>query len=197
MKVLEDNINNKDFLSKGIYWCKPRNTTLSERANVFMEKACKNNELSCVIEIDSFEEFLNSIYKNYEHKNPIIDERWNDFDNRKKEINFSSDKTAQSPLKMNTFVSTELPSCNVFETDISKVIYTFGLSKVEDRDSKRIIIALLKKDQREMLELLAKGYTQKEIAEKLKMSQSNVSQKLNSIKKELQDSMIQIMPYIL
>ena len=86
---------------------------------------------------------------------------------------------------------------NVFETDISKVIYTFGLSKVEDRDSKRIIIALLKKDQREMLELLAKGYTQKEIAEKLKMSQSNVSQKLNSIKKELQDSMIQIMPYIL
>lgn len=118
MKVLEDNINNKDFLSKGIYWCKPRNTTLSERANVFMEKACKNNELSCVIEIDSFEEFLNSIYKNYEHKNPIIDERWNDFDNRKKEINFSSDKTAQSPLKMNTFVSTELPSCNVFETDI-------------------------------------------------------------------------------
>ena len=86
---------------------------------------------------------------------------------------------------------------NVFETDISKVIYTFGLSKVEDRDSKRIIIALLKKDQMEMLELLAKGYTQKEIAEKLKMSQSNVSQKLNSIKKELQDSMIQIMPYIL
>lgn len=118
MKVLEDNINNKDFLSKGIYWCKPRNTTLSERANAFMEKACKNNELSCVIEIDSFDEFLNSIYKNYEHKNPIIDERWKDFDNRKKDIIFSSDKTAQSPLKMNTFVSKELPLCNVFETDI-------------------------------------------------------------------------------
>nr|WP_272510014.1 hypothetical protein [Brachyspira hyodysenteriae] len=29
------------------------------------------------------------------------------------------------------------------------------------------------------------------------MSQSNVSQKLNNIKKELQESMIQIMPYIL
>ncbi|WP_420914522.1 helix-turn-helix transcriptional regulator [Brachyspira hyodysenteriae] len=71
------------------------------------------------------------------------------------------------------------------------------MSKLEDRDSKRIIIALLKKDQREMLELLSKGYTQKEIAEKLDMSQSNVSQKLNNIKKELQDSMIKIMPYIL
>ena len=32
MKVLEDNIDNKDFLSKGIYWCKPQNTILSERA---------------------------------------------------------------------------------------------------------------------------------------------------------------------
>ena len=86
---------------------------------------------------------------------------------------------------------------NAFEIDLSNVIYTFGLSKLEERDSKRIIIALLKKDQREMLSLLSKGYTQKEIAEELKMSQSNVSQKLNNIKKELQESMIQIMPYIL
>lgn len=119
MKVLEDNIDNKDFLSKGIYWCKPQNTILSERANAFMEKACKNNELSCVIDIDGFDEFLNLIYQNYEHKNLIIDERWKDFDNRKKEINFSSDTISQSSLKMNTFVSTELPSCNVFETDIT------------------------------------------------------------------------------
>ena len=118
MKVLENNIDNKNFLSKGIYWCKLQNTTLSERAAAFMEKACKNNELSCVIDIDGFDEFLNLIYKNYEYKNPIIDERWKDFDNRKKEIIFSLDKKAQSSLKMNTFVSIELPSCNVFETDI-------------------------------------------------------------------------------
>src|SRR5574344_617576 len=119
MKLLEKNINNKDFLSKGIYWCKPQNTTLSARATTFMENVCKNNELSCVIDIDGFDDFLNSIYKNYEYKNPIIDERWKDFDNRKKEINFSSDKIAQNPLKMNTFISEELPSCNVFETDIT------------------------------------------------------------------------------
>ena len=119
MKVLESNIDNKDFLSKGIYWCKLQNTTLSERATAFMEKACQNNDLSCVIDIDGFDEFLNSIYTNYEHKNPIIDERWKDFANRKKTIDFSSNKIAQSSLKMNTFVSTELPSCNVFETDIT------------------------------------------------------------------------------
>ncbi|MDA0041606.1 histidine kinase [Brachyspira hyodysenteriae] len=40
---------------------------------------------------------------------------------------------------------------NAFEIDLSNVIYTFGLSKLEDRDSSRIIIALLKKDQRKML----------------------------------------------
>lgn len=119
MKVLESNIDNKDFLSKGIYWCKLQNTTLSERATAFMEKACQNNDLSCVIDIDGFDKFLNSIYTNYEHKNPIIDERWKDFANRKKTIDFSSNKIAQSSLKMNTFVSTELPSCNVFETDIT------------------------------------------------------------------------------
>ncbi|MDA0093508.1 LuxR C-terminal-related transcriptional regulator [Brachyspira hyodysenteriae] len=34
-----------------------------------------------------------------------------------------------------------------------------------------------------MLSLLSKGYTQKQIAEELKMSQSNVSQKLNNIKR--------------
>lgn len=118
MKVLENNIDNKDFLSKGIYWCKPKGTNLSQRASNFMDRACESNELSCVIDIDGFDEFLNSIYKNYEYKNPIIDERWKDFDNRKKEIIFSSDKASQSSLKMNTFVSKELPSCNVFETDI-------------------------------------------------------------------------------
>lgn len=83
MKVLESNIDNKDFLSKGIYWCKLQNTTLSERATAFMEKACQNNDLSCVIDIDGFNEFLNSININYEHKNPIIDDRWKDFANRK------------------------------------------------------------------------------------------------------------------
>ncbi|MCZ9838503.1 histidine kinase [Brachyspira hyodysenteriae] len=57
---------------------------------------------------------------------------------------------------------------NVFETDISKVIYTFGLSKVEDRDSKRIIIALLKKDQREILELLIKRIYTKRNSRKIR-----------------------------
>ena len=33
-----------------------------------------------------------------------------------KTIDFSLDKTAKSSLKMNTFVLTKLPSCNVFET---------------------------------------------------------------------------------
>ncbi len=118
MKVFEDNIDNTDFLSKGICWCIPRNTGLSERASAFMEKACEANSLSCVIEINGFDDFLNLIYQNDENKNAIIDEKWKDFENRKKEILFSCDKFAMSSLKMNSFVSTELPKCNVFDTHI-------------------------------------------------------------------------------
>lgn len=119
MKVLEENINNKDFLSKGIYWCKPKNTNLSQRAYEFMEKACQKDELSCVIDIDGFDELLNLIYTNGEYKNSVIDERWKDFNNRKKEVNFSSDRASQTLLKTNTFISKELPKCNIFDTDIA------------------------------------------------------------------------------
>lgn len=87
---------------------------------------------------------------------------------------------------------------NVYNSfDLSNIVYTYGLSKIEERDTKRIMIAILKKEQKEILHLLSKGYTQKDIAKKLKVSQSNISQKLEAIKRELKDSLVKIMPYIL
>lgn len=81
--------------------------------------------------------------------------------------------------------------------DLSNIVYIYGLSKIEERDTKRVMIAILKKEQKEILHLLSKGYTQKDIAKKLKVSQSNISQKLEAIKRELKDSLVKIMPYIL
>ena len=81
--------------------------------------------------------------------------------------------------------------------DLSNIVYTYGLSKIEERDTKRVMIAILKKEQKEILYLLSQGYTQKDIAKKLKVSQSNISQKLEAIKRELKDSLVKIMPYIL
>ncbi|WP_300369888.1 sigma factor-like helix-turn-helix DNA-binding protein, partial [Brachyspira sp.] len=86
---------------------------------------------------------------------------------------------------------------STFETDLSNIIYTFGLSDIENRDTKRIIIAVLKPEHKKILSLLSKGYTQKEIAKELNLSQSNISQKLNTVKKEIKESLTDIMPYIL
>lgn len=80
---------------------------------------------------------------------------------------------------------------------LSNIVYTYGLSKIEERDTKRVMIAILKKEQKEILYLLSQGYTQKDIAKKLKVSQSNISQKLEAIKRELKDSLVKIIPYIL
>ncbi|MEI0562118.1 ArsR family transcriptional regulator [Brachyspira pilosicoli] len=87
---------------------------------------------------------------------------------------------------------------NVYNSfDLSNIVYTYGLSKIEERDTKRVMIAILKKEQKEILYLLSQEYTQKDIAKKLKVSQSNISQKLEAIKRELKDSLVKIMPYIL
>lgn len=75
-------------------------------------------------------------------------------------------------------------------------LYTYGLSNIQERDVKRIIIALLPKDHIEVLKLYSNGYTQKEIGEKLNVSQSSISQKLEHIKKSLKDSIVAVLPYL-
>lgn len=75
-------------------------------------------------------------------------------------------------------------------------LYTYGLSNIQERDVKRIIIALLPKDHIEVLKLYSNGYTQKEIGEKLNVSQSSISQKLEHIKKSLKDSIVAVLSYL-
>ncbi|WP_297286802.1 sigma factor-like helix-turn-helix DNA-binding protein [uncultured Brachyspira sp.] len=48
----------------------------------------------------------------------------------------------------------------------------------------------------EVLKLYSNGYTQKEIGEKLNVSQSSISQKLEHIKKSLKDSIVAVLPYL-
>lgn len=79
---------------------------------------------------------------------------------------------------------------------LSSIIYSHGLSSIENRDIKRIIIAMLTKEQKKIIDLYSKGYTQREIAKTLKVSQSNISQRIDSIKSELKKSLIEVIPYI-
>ncbi|WP_347292668.1 sigma factor-like helix-turn-helix DNA-binding protein [uncultured Brachyspira sp.] len=83
--------------------------------------------------------------------------------------------------------------------DIEEIcLYTYGLSRVQERDLKRIIIALLPKDHIEVLKLYSEGYTQKEIGKKMNVSQSNISQKLEHIKKSLRkDNIVAILSFLI
>lgn len=81
--------------------------------------------------------------------------------------------------------------------DNASSVYTYGLSNDEKRDVKRIIVAILTKEQKKILSLYSEGYTQKDIAKILKVSQSNVSQKLQSIKSEINKSLIAVIPYVI
>lgn len=80
--------------------------------------------------------------------------------------------------------------------NLSSIVYSHGLSNIENRDIKRIIIAMLTKEQKKIIDLYSQGYTQREIAKTLKVSQSNISQRIESIKSELKKSLIEIIPYV-
>lgn len=79
---------------------------------------------------------------------------------------------------------------------LEKGIYTYGMCEAEIRDTKRIIIALLNEEQKNILDLYIKGYSQKEIANIFKVSQSNISKRIRVIKNEIKKSLVFILPYI-
>ena len=84
-----------------------------------------------------------------------------------------------------------------FEDDkIDRIFYSSGMSDIEKRDSRRIIVALLSPEQKELLALYAKGFKQQEIAEKLGLGQSGVSQRLKTIKRTLKEGFTEIIEAI-
>lgn len=85
---------------------------------------------------------------------------------------------------------------SIGDMDLSSIVYSYGLSSIENRDVKRIIVAMLTKEQKRIIDLYSQGYTQREIAKTLKVSQSNISQRIESVKNELRKSLIEIIPYI-
>lgn len=81
---------------------------------------------------------------------------------------------------------------NIFEN----ILYTHDLSDSEKEKTKRIIIAILTTKQLKTLELIANGYSQKEVAKKLKISQSRVSQIMHSVKREIKNQFTDIIKVI-
>jgi len=118
MSVFESRIANPDFLKYGLIWAMPEEAVLSDRLNNLMERACQANENSGIVRIQSYDEFMYSIYAAQANKNDIIESLWKDYDHRKLPIAFQT-TPATNFTKLNAFESTSYPSCMIFETDIS------------------------------------------------------------------------------
>ncbi|OEJ13995.1 histidine kinase [Brachyspira hampsonii] len=107
------------------------------------------------------------------------------------------EKTLNNSIGTNkSYSENTVKDYNLYVDNMYNIIYTHGLSDIENRDVKRIIIAILTKDQIELLQLYSQGYTQKEIGEKLNVTQSSISQKLEAIKRELKTSLVEVIPYV-
>lgn len=85
-----------------------------------------------------------------------------------------------------------------FDSDVlDYMLYNFGLTKNEEVKVRRIIIALLTPEQKAIISLIAKGKNQIEIGKILNISQSAVSQKLKTAKKEMKNAFIELINYVL
>lgn len=118
MTILECNIGNEDFLNNGLYWITPDKNALSTRVKSLMERACEYNSNSCVIEISDFDNFMYSLYKQYNVANAIIDNEWEDYVSRKLPIEFSAKFSESYLTRLNSFESEQTPVCRRFSTDI-------------------------------------------------------------------------------
>lgn len=118
MQVLEEHIEEDEFLKHGLIWMIPSGSEVSKRVSALMGKACNINESSGIVEIPGFDEFMYRCYKLREKPNTLIEERWIDFPKRKSPLSFSGQQI-DSFIKTNTFISIDLPQCKVFDTDIT------------------------------------------------------------------------------
>jgi len=150
MNILEKNVKNTNFLPNGLVWLKMRNSELPLRTINLMESACTTNENSGIVEINGFEDFMYSCYKEIDGNNQFINERWRDFPNRCLPIAFSAPK-ADYFIKFNTFESISCPVPISFVTNIitwkelrqiigsNKIIAALYLNKIYCFGSQQLI----------------------------------------------------------
>ena len=118
MSVLEDLIKEGD-IKKGVYWCKTKDSKLSEWAKKFMENACNDNEQSAVVEIEDFDDLMYSIYVAMNLNNSNIDELWKAND-KKQEITYNSIGRHTEIAITNALHAIQFPKkCYVFSSNIS------------------------------------------------------------------------------
>ena len=116
MSQLEMAVENKS-LRYGLIWM-TRSTQLPPRVEQLMEHACQVSEMSCVVQIDGFDDILFQLYSALENKERIIEELGNPTNQKLTPLYFSGCQ-ADSFVKTNAFISIAYPMYRSFETDIT------------------------------------------------------------------------------
>lgn len=116
MSFLENSIEKKDLLSKGLLWAIQKNSSVNPRVYSLIKRAQKNGKYADIVEIHGFDQLMFSIYQAQNYHNNYIDIQKNNLSERS-EIHFSASRV-DSFVKLNAYQAESYPSCNVFETDI-------------------------------------------------------------------------------
>ena len=117
MSFFEKHIHEPDFLSKGLFWAVHKEGYVSPRVENLISQFKAAGKYADIFESDGFDAFLLGIYRNSNLHNPLIEDKWRDFPNNKRDLTFGA-SNVDSFIKLNAYIAEEYPKCNVFETDI-------------------------------------------------------------------------------
>lgn len=118
MTVLEELIESGE-IKKGVYWCQPKGSPLSSRASKLMEKACKLNEQSAVVDIDDFDGVMYRLYLSMNLENSQIDALWKSAD-KKQDILYDGVGKHNAVAVTNALPALQYPrKCYVFNSSIA------------------------------------------------------------------------------
>lgn len=119
MSFIEENINDPDFLSNGLYWTIIKNGIVSQRVEDLIAKAKEIGKTAEIVEIEGFDDLLYDTYNYLGLSSTLIENQWRTRMNAKKPLFFTQSPT-HSFIKLNAYSIIEFPKCKVFKTDITK-----------------------------------------------------------------------------
>ena len=119
MSFLEDNIDDPDFISKGLYWTVIKDGKVSSRVENLILKARTSGKVAEIVEIEGFDDLLYDTYRCSGLSSALIEEKWRARMDARKPLMFTH-SPVRSFIKLNAFPIVEFPKCKVFKTDITK-----------------------------------------------------------------------------